>query len=105
MYTISFPIHSGLLFHQVASVDGALSEILETTCGTSIITVGGTTYYELSGIGDLESRSLGVFEMFSDSCVTSNTPSTAECYTYVLSTQLLLLRRRRLCLVICLVCS
>lgn len=71
-----------LLYKKIVSVDGDLSEILETSCGTWIFAVG-STIYELSDIGDLESRGIDVLEMFSDTCVTADTPSTADCYTYV----------------------
>ncbi|CAM9228968.1 unnamed protein product [Pylaiella littoralis] len=65
---------------RIVSVEGELSEISETSCGTSIFAVG-STIYELSGAADLESRGLGVLDMFSDACVTADTPSTADCYT------------------------
>lgn len=71
-----------LALHQIVSVEGELSEISETSCGTSIFAVG-STIYELSGAADLESRGLGVLDMFSDACVTADTPSTADCYTCV----------------------
>lgn len=63
---------------QTALVDGGYTEVLETSCGSSVIAIG-STIYELSGI-DLENRDLEVLTMSSDSCTTANTPSSADCY-------------------------
>lgn len=65
---------------QIVSVDGDYSEILDTSCGTSAVAVGSTVY-ELSGVGDLDSRELEVLDMTpSSTCVTADTPDTADCY-------------------------
>lgn len=66
---------------QVAHVDGALSEVLETSCGKSIIAVD-TTVYELSGV-DLVAREFAVLDMSASDCITKSTPSSADCYRFV----------------------
>lgn len=68
---------------QVASVDGSLTEVVDTSCGKSVI-AAGDTIYELSGV-DFGSRSLDVLSMDADdSCLDllSGTPSDADCYRY-----------------------
>ncbi|CAM9861982.1 unnamed protein product, partial [Ectocarpus sp. 12 AP-2014] len=66
---------------RIVSVDGDYSEILDTSCGTSAVAVGSTVY-ELSGVGDLDSRGLEVLDMTpSSTCVTADTPDTADCYS------------------------
>ncbi|CBN78563.2 expressed unknown protein (Partial), partial [Ectocarpus siliculosus] len=66
---------------KIVSVDGDYSEILDTSCGTSAVAVGSTVY-ELSGVGDLDSRGLELLDMTpSSTCVTADTPDTADCYS------------------------
>ncbi|CAM9229043.1 unnamed protein product, partial [Pylaiella littoralis] len=63
---------------RVVSVGDDVSEIAETSCGTSAF-AAGSTIYELSGV-DLRTRELEALDMSSDSCITASTPSTADCY-------------------------
>ncbi|CAM9521637.1 unnamed protein product, partial [Scytosiphon promiscuus] len=66
---------------RIVSVDGAHYGMLETTCGSSIIEVGGTIY-ELSGADDLENRDLEVLSMSpSPTCAVEDVPTTADCYS------------------------
>ncbi|CAM9421106.1 unnamed protein product [Ascophyllum nodosum] len=65
---------------RMAHLDGVFSEILETTCDSTIIQLG-ETIYELSGL-DLTDRTLEVLDLSSDDCTaSSDTPSSADCYT------------------------
>lgn len=63
----------------MALIDGDYSEVLETTCDTSIVAVG-STLYEISGLGDLSKREMEVVDMASHDCITEDTPSSAKCY-------------------------
>lgn len=64
-------------------MDGEHSDIAETSCGTSVMAVGSTVY-ELSGDGDLGTRSLEAVDMSAgDECSITGVPSTAECYRYI----------------------
>lgn len=87
------------LISQVALVEGELTEVVETSCGKSVIAVG-TTIFELSGV-DFGSREVGVVDMSSGDCTISSAPSSADCYRFGLLGCLLCTYHKTLILQVC----
>lgn len=78
---LSFFLFS-FLSSQVASIEGELSEVVETSCDKLVI-ASGDTIYELSDV-DLGSRELEFVDMSADDCrregASGDVPDDASCY-------------------------